>query len=254
MRLGAALPFADLAGGPMTSTSLADAARTIEGLGFSSIWTFDAVGRGFILPDPLMALTIAAGATAKVELGTGIMQLPIRSVPEVAHRLFTLELVASGRVLFGVGPGSTAADFKVFGGNFDSRFDDFDEQWVELQTWVRTGAIGNRDLTPWASVIGGPTLMLAGWRGSWVERAAAESSGWIASAVYADDDQLADGIARYRAAGGERAIVTNVQVQADTGPAIDRLHRLGELGFDDAVVLDLTPSEERLAEIRSALT
>lgn len=254
MRLGAALPFADLAGGPMTSTSLADAARTIEGLGYSSIWTFDAVGRGFILPDPLMALTIAAGATTTAELGTGIMQLPIRSVPEVAHRLFTLELVASGRVLFGVGPGSTAADFKAFGGSFETRFDDFDQQWDELQIWVRTGANGEHDLSPWPAVIDGPTLMLAGWRGSWVERAAAESSGWIASAVYADDDQLADGIARYRDAGGERAVVTNLQVPAEMGPAIDRLHRLEELGFDDAVVLDLTPSEERLAAIRSALS
>lgn len=254
MRLGAALPVTDLAGGPLGPNSLADAARTIEQLGYSSIWTFDAVGRGFILPDPLMALVAAAGATERVELGTGIMQLPIRNVAEVAHRLFTLELTAPGRVLFGVGPGSTKADFEAFGGNFAKRFEIFEQQWADLQTWVRDGALDERNLSPWPSVVGGPTLMLAGWRGRWVERAAADSSGWIASAVYADDDQLADGIGRYRDGGGQRAIVTNIQVGKDLGPTIDRLARLSELGFDDAVVLDLTPSEERLAAIQSALT
>jgi len=266
MRLGAALPFAAFGGGPPGVNSFAEAATAIEELGYSSIWTLDAVGRGFMLPDPLMALTVVAGATERVELGTGIMQLPIRNVVEVAHRVFTLELVAPGRVLFGVGPGSTARDFEVFANDsgdrsadrssdrltdrFSDRFADFDRQWSELQQWVRDGKVGERDLSPWPAVLGGPTLMLAGWRGRWVERAAAESQGWIASAVYADDDQLADGIARYRAGGGQRAVVTNIQVGEDLAPTLNRLARLAAMGFDDAVVLDLTPSRERLEAIR----
>lgn len=252
MRLGAALPLASLGGGPPSATSFAEAATAIEELGYSSIWTFDAVGRGFMLPDPLMALTVAAGATEQIELGTGIMQLPIRNVAEVAHRLFTLELLAPGRVLFGVGPGSTARDFEVFGGDYATRFAVFDRQWRELQGWIADGRLDERDLHPWASVVGRPSLLLAGWRGRWVERAAAESSGWVASAAYADDEQLADGLSRYREAGGRRAVVTNIQVAEDPAPAIERLHRLAGLGFDDGVVLDLTPSRERLATIRSS--
>lgn len=254
MRLGAALPLADLSGGPPGPTSFAEAARTIEDLGYASIWTFDAVGRGFMLPDPLMALTVAAGVTERVELGTGIMQLPIRNVVEVAHRVLTLELLAPGRILFGVGPGSTERDFELFGGDFNRRFADFEQQWEELGQWIRDGRLGERDLHPWPSVLGGPTLMLAGWRGRWVERAAVESSGWIASAMYADDDQLADGVARFRAAGGLRAVVTNIQAGEDLAPTIDRLTKLAELGFDDAVVLDLTPRRDRLAAIREAMT
>ncbi|MGI9612820.1 MAG: LLM class flavin-dependent oxidoreductase [Acidimicrobiales bacterium] len=263
MRLGAALTSTALDGSPMTGDSFARSASGIEEAGYSSIWTFDAVGRGFMLPDPLMALTAAAAATEHVELGTGIMQLPIRNVAEVAHRVFTLELLAPGRVLFGVGPGSTERDFEVFGGHpsnvtgsadaFASRFADFDEQWVELQRWIGDGKLGDRDLSPAPELLGGPSLMLAGWHGRWVERAAAEAAGWIASAVYADDEQLADGIARYRNAGGERAIVTNIQVGEDLAPTIDRIGRFAELGFDDAVVLDLTPSRERLDTIRASL-
>lgn len=56
MRLGAALPIADLSGGSLKPGSMARAAKIIERLGYSSIWSFDAVGRGFMLPDPLMGL------------------------------------------------------------------------------------------------------------------------------------------------------------------------------------------------------
>ena len=253
MRLGAALPMTDLGGGPPGPESFASSARTLESLGYSSIWVFDAVGRGFVLPDPLMALLVAAQATERVELGTGVMQLPIRNVVEVAHRLFSLELLAPGRLLLGVGPGSTAKDFETFGGDFGSRFAAFDEQWDELRALVAEGRVGDRDLTPWPSVLGGPSLLLAGWRGRWIERAAAESAGWVASAMYADDDQLADGLARFRGAGGERAVVTNLQIGDDLAPAIDRVGRLAGLGFDDVVVFDLTPTPARLATVRDAV-
>ena len=257
MRLGSALTIAPIDGTGESDAGgggvLARSSAVLEELGYDSIWVFDAVGRGFLLPDPLMALTAAAVATDRVELGTGIMQLPIRNEIEVAHRLLTLELVAPGRVLFGVGPGSTERDFEVFGGSFQDRFDTFERQWRDLQALVGDGKVGDRDLSPPPAALGGPTLMLAGWRGRWVERAATESDGWIASAVYADDDQLADGIERYRTAGGERAVVTNLQVGDDLAPAVDRLGRLAALGFDDAVVFDLTPSRDRLAALRESV-
>ncbi|MEM7287972.1 MAG: LLM class flavin-dependent oxidoreductase [Actinomycetota bacterium] len=249
MRLGFALPFADLAGGPLGPTSWADAARTAEALGYSSVWTFDAVGRGFMLPDPLMALAAAGAATERIELGTGIMQLPIRNVVEVAHRLFTLEVLTPGRVLFGVGPGSTEADFTVYGGDYGRRFDTFEEQWAQLRELVAAGRIAARDLNAWPHTLGGPALMLAGWRGGWVERAATESAGWIASGMYADDAQLAEGLARYRDAGGGRAVVTNVQAGEDLGPVIDRINHLGDVGFDDVVAIDFTVSAERMDAI-----
>ncbi|MEM7324140.1 MAG: LLM class flavin-dependent oxidoreductase [Actinomycetota bacterium] len=249
MRLGYVLPFTDLGGGPLRPSSWADAAVAAEVLGYRSVWTFDAIGRGFMLPDPLMALSAVASATNRLELGTGIMQLPIRNTIEVAHRVFTLEVLAPGRVLFGVGPGSTEADFVTYGGSYTDRFDTFEGQWADLRTLVATGRVGERDLHAWPGVLGGPALLLAGWHGRWVERAAAESAGWIASGMNADDAQLADGLARYRDAGGGRAVVTNIQVGEDTGPAVERINRLGEMGFDDVVVVDLNPTDDRLAAV-----
>lgn len=237
----------------MGPDSLADGAATLERLGYRSIWVFDAVGRGFILPDPFMALAVAATVTDRVELGSGIIQLPIRNVAEVAHRAFTLSLIAGPRVLFGIGPGSTEADFLTFGADFRTRFSRFDQQRRELQQWLDDGSHDGRSLSPWPAAEGGPQLLLAGWRGPWVERAATESAGWIASGANADDATLADAIDRYRQAGGRRAIVTNVQVGAEVAPVVDRLHHLAELGFDDAVIFDLTPSEDRLAQVRRSV-
>ncbi len=258
MRLGAALTGAPIGGGGPGPGTIADAARRLEAIGFRSLWVFDAVGRGFMLPDPLQALTTAAAVTSPaVELGTGVLQLPIRNPAEVAHRVLSLRMESGPRVLLGVGPGSTADDFTAFaspdgvGASYHDRFGRFERQLAELRSFLTSGEHEGRRLSPWPSVTGGLELYLAGWRGRWVERAATEAAGWIASGVYADDQALAEAIARFRRFGGRRAIVTNLQVGDDPGPTIERLHRLAAMGFDDAVVLDPAPTEERLARIRA---
>jgi hypothetical protein len=96
-------------------------------------------------------------------------------------------------------------------------------------------------------------MMLGAWRGGWVERAATDADGWIASAEHGDDATLAAALKRFRSAGGQRAVVSNVQAGPDLAPTIDRLHHLGSLGFDDAVVLDLTPTVDRYTELRTAI-
>ena len=71
MRLGALLtPAGD------HPDHLVNEARAIESAGFDSIWSAHAMGRGLMMHDPLLALTAAAAVTTRVELGTGILQLP----------------------------------------------------------------------------------------------------------------------------------------------------------------------------------
>ena len=252
MRLGAALPILGIDGRPVGPRDFADGARLLERLGFASVWVFDAVGRGFMLPDPLMALCVAATVTERVELGSGVLQLPIRRTTELAHRALTLHLLAGGRLLLGVGPGSTEADFQAFGGDFASRMQRFAGELPRFRELLLTGKAEGTDLTPWPAAAGGPKLLYAAWRGSWVERAAAEADGWVASAAHNDDATLADALSRFRDAGGERAVVTNLRLGAEIGPAVERLSHFRELGFDDAVVLDLSASEERFASLREA--
>jgi alkanesulfonate monooxygenase SsuD/methylene tetrahydromethanopterin reductase-like flavin-dependent oxidoreductase (luciferase family) len=252
VRLGAALPISAGDGSAPADRAFADNAALLEQLGYASVWVFDAIARGFMLPDPLMALTVAATVTERVELGTGVVQLPLRNTVELAHRALTLHHIAAGRFIFGVGPGSTQQDFRAVGASYGERFRRFNEELPRLRRLLRTGADGEVDLTPWTS--GGPRLVLGAWRGPMVTRAATEADGWVASAAYNDDGVLADGLARFRDAGGQRAIVTNIDVPSDVGAAIGRLRALEAIGFDDAVVFDRRPAEDRFRAIREAVS
>lgn len=247
MRVGAILSITPGDGRPMYGRHFADAARMIEQSGLSSAWTFDAIGRGMMLPDPLQALTVAATVTDRIELGTGVLQLPLRNVSEVAHRALMVHLLAVGRLLFGVGCGSTASDFSAFGADYAGRMARFDEQVPALQMALRTGHVNGVDLAPWPCAVGGPKLLIGAWLGPWVTRAATDYDGWIASAAKTagGDEAIAERLVRYRAAGGRRAIVTNVHAGADIGPTLDRLDQFAALGFDDAVVFDLALDARR---------
>ncbi|HKA02945.1 MAG TPA: LLM class flavin-dependent oxidoreductase, partial [Acidimicrobiales bacterium] len=151
MRLGAAIPVTTTSGAPPGPRDLASAARRLEDLGYASLWTFDPIGRGFMLPDALMTLAVAATVTERVELGSGVVQLPLRNTVELAHRALTLHHLSAGRLLFGIGPGSTRDDFQAVGADFDGRFRTFMEEWPRLRRLLTTGADDSIDLTPWST-------------------------------------------------------------------------------------------------------
>jgi alkanesulfonate monooxygenase SsuD/methylene tetrahydromethanopterin reductase-like flavin-dependent oxidoreductase (luciferase family) len=257
-------------GSTFGASSLADAARGIEAAGFESAWTFDSVGRGNIRPDPLMALAVAATVTRGIELGTGIIQVPLRNPVELAQRVLTAHLVSGGRLLLGVGSGSTAGDFAALGLDFESRFRRLDESLAVMRRLWAGESVNGASLAPvWPSVLGGPPLLIGSWAGSrWIERAAREFDGWIGSGARSNWRSVREGITRFRGFGGKRAVITNVRVALDsptaspTGPedpfdlkcprevARERLHLLREWGFDDIVLVPERHAAEHLHELR----
>ena len=74
MRLGALL-------GPVAQSQnpqeLAQQARSYAAEGFDSLWSAQAIGRGFMITDPFVTLAVAASVTEDVELGTAVLQLPL---------------------------------------------------------------------------------------------------------------------------------------------------------------------------------
>ncbi len=249
MRLGALL-------GPVLDTGpneLADQARQLEAAGYESLWSAQAIGRGFMITDPLIALTVAATVTTAIELGTAIVQLPLYHPTDLAHRVLSLQQVTGPRLLLGVGAGSTEHDFDAFERDFRVRFREFDESLTELEVAFQTGANATAELSPWRSVEGGPPIYFGTWSGG-VERAATQFAGWIASGHYRTPDELEEALKRYRGArsdGGGRAIVSTIQLPArkSLGEVADLLGRFEEMGFDDAVVMFLpggvSPEEVR---------
>ena len=122
-----------------------------------------------------------------------------------------------------------------------------------LRTLLKTGRAGNVDLAPWPLTGQVPPPMFLGTWGRNVETAARDYEGWIASAHYRTDDQLAPVIGKFRAAGGKRAIVTNLEVpdNGDLETVAKRLERQAELGFDDAVLAFNSPTDKLLRELRA---
>jgi alkanesulfonate monooxygenase SsuD/methylene tetrahydromethanopterin reductase-like flavin-dependent oxidoreductase (luciferase family) len=256
-RFGIALPSGGRSSPALGAQSLADAARQIEAAGFQSAWAFDAIGRGFLLADPLIALSIAATVTRHLELGTGVLQVPLRNPVELAQRVLTTHLVSGGRLRLGVGAGSTAADFQALGLDFASRFRRLDESLSIMRRLWAGERVNGASLAPvWPDARGGPPVLIGSWAGSrWIERAAREFDGWVGSGARSSWRLLREGIARFRGLGGRRAIVTNVVVDVQDGQASpdgpddpcdlrcpkdgarERLQRLRELGFDEIVLV-----------------
>ena len=271
MRLGVTQASSRSDGSALTGDALTAGAQLVEQVGFDSLWCFDAIGRGFILPDPLIGVSVAASVTSRLEVGTCILQVPLRRPVELAHRILTAHLVCGGRLLLGVGAGSPKTDFDAVGLDYDRRMEAFDEALAIMRRLWRGEQVGAADLTPWPATVGGPPVLIGSWSGQrWIPRAAREFDGWIASAAKTSFRTLAGGIGRFRAAGGTRAIVTNIVVDlaAATTPLDDdapfhlrcapeaaaaRLRRLADLGFDDAVLVPRPATDAHLAAMRALL-
>src|SRR5919108_4937820 len=184
MRLGLALPTTTPDGRPLTGAALIAGARAVERAGFDSLWCFDSIGRGFMIPDPLIAVSVVATATERLNVGTGILQVPLRRPVELAHRVLAAHLICGDRLLLGVGAGSTRADFEAIGVDFEARMRALDEAVAVMRRLWRGEQVGGASLTPWPATLGGPPVLIGSWRGQhWIARAAKEFDGRIASAA-----------------------------------------------------------------------
>jgi alkanesulfonate monooxygenase SsuD/methylene tetrahydromethanopterin reductase-like flavin-dependent oxidoreductase (luciferase family) len=269
VRLGLALPNAASGGGPLTGAALIASARAIERAGFDSLWCFDSIGRGHMIPDPLIAVSVVAAVTERLTVGTGILQVPLRRPVELAHRILATHLICGGRLLLGVGAGSSQPDFDAVGVDFATRMQQMDDALVLMRRLWRGEKVGDAQLQPWPSTLGGPKLLIGSWAGSsWIPRAAKEFDGWIGSGARSSVAKLREGIKRFREAGGTRAIATNIPVdlEAATEPLVDdgqfhlrcdgktaaeRLRMLADLGFDDAVLVTRRTGDADLAALRA---
>ena len=108
MRLGVSLGYDNSEA--ITPATYFGALRLAEQVGFESLWFFDAIGRGRFRPDPLSGLAAAAALTERIEIGTCILQVPLRHPVELAHRILGVHFMAGGRLRLGVGAGSNEGD------------------------------------------------------------------------------------------------------------------------------------------------
>ena len=196
---------------PSDPAQLAEQARRLEGEGYDSIWSAQAMGRGFMMTDPFVALSVAAGVTQRVALGTAILQLPLYNPTDTALKAISLHGASNGRFVLGVGAGSTESDYIIHRENFGGRFASFELCLERLRQTLADGSANGGTI----GTQGGPPIFFGTW-GKNVARAAAEFDGWIASGMHRTPAQCAEALVGYRNSGGQRAIVSTIRVMPDT--------------------------------------
>ncbi len=236
---------------------MADYARRIEAAGFPGIWVGDSMGRGRPTLDPLTALAALAAVTDRVELGVGVLQVSLRHPVELAHRVQSVQALASGRLVLGVGSGSTRDDFELLGLDYDSRFRTLRASLDTMRRVWRGEPINNGTLSVWPGCEGGPPILIGAWRSPrWIGYAAREFQGWTPSGRFSSWEDLETGMRIFREAGGTNAVLANVAVDFENRPesaglaeatnvalvcppdeARRRIKRMEALGFDEVLLV-----------------
>jgi alkanesulfonate monooxygenase SsuD/methylene tetrahydromethanopterin reductase-like flavin-dependent oxidoreductase (luciferase family) len=142
--------------------------------------------------EPLIALSIAAGATRRIRLLTSILLAPNRETTLLARQAASLDALSGGRLSLGVGVGVRPDDYLATGHDFHQRGRLFDEQLATLRRiWAGEplgegiGPVGPAPAKP-----GGPELLIGGYLPVVARRVAAWGDGFMAPGG-GEHDQMA---------------------------------------------------------------
>ena len=125
------------------------------------------------------ALAAVIDRSGDMELATTVSLVSLRGPVPLAKTLAALDLLSGGRVIAGVGPGSSERDYNAVGVPYEERWKRFDEATAILRALLRDDS----PLAPAPRRSGGVPL----WIGSWgskagLRRVARLGDGWFASA------------------------------------------------------------------------
>lgn len=139
MKFGLHLPQLGRAASPERIASIAILA---EELGFDDVWVSDHVavptsfeGIPSFFPEPVPLLSAAAAHTQRVGLGTSVIVPAYRNPMHFAKQWATLDWLAPGRTILGIGAGWLAEEFAALGVPFEERgrrLDDYIDGWRAL--------------------------------------------------------------------------------------------------------------------------
>jgi alkanesulfonate monooxygenase SsuD/methylene tetrahydromethanopterin reductase-like flavin-dependent oxidoreductase (luciferase family) len=129
--------------------------------------------------DGLTALAAVVDRTGSMELATTVSLVSLRGPVPLAKALVALDVLSDGRVVAGVGPGSSERDYDAVGVPLDDRWKRFDDATAELRALLQEDS----PLAPAPRRKGGIPV----WIGSWgskagLRRVARLGDGWLASA------------------------------------------------------------------------
>jgi alkanesulfonate monooxygenase SsuD/methylene tetrahydromethanopterin reductase-like flavin-dependent oxidoreductase (luciferase family) len=192
MEAGVHLPQIEFAGEGLSLRRLADAVEAARANGFAAVSVNDHFLFGAPWLDGLTALAAVAERSEPMTLATTVSLAALRGPVPLAKAVATLDILSGGRVIAGVGAGSSRSDYDALGAGFESRWQRFDEAVTLLRALLggaEPPAGGRHFAVPEARLLpvprpGGAVPL---WVGSWgsaagMRRVARLGDGWLASA------------------------------------------------------------------------
>ena len=191
MELGTHLPLMEFAGEGQSLARIRGVAEAARDCGFAAVSAND----HFVFSTPWLdgptALAAVIEHTAPLELATTVSLLSLRGPVPLAKSLAAIDRLSGGRLIAGVGPGSSERDYDAVGIAFDDRWPRFEEAVALLRSLLAgdpvTGSerfgVPDAPLAPAPERPGGVPI----WIGSWgspagLRRVARLADGWLASA------------------------------------------------------------------------
>ncbi len=201
MEFGAHLPLIDFDGRPWSLERLRAYAATAERLGFKYLCVNDHLAFARPWLDCLTALAAVLEISGSMRLVTSVALPVVRGPVALAKSLAALDVLSGGRLIVGLGPGSSARDYAAVGVPFEERWRRFDETVRVMRSLLVRGepefrgryySTEGMKLEPYPQQQPGPPL----WIGSWgseagLRRAARFGDGWLASAYNTTPERFA---------------------------------------------------------------
>lgn len=192
MDFGVHLPLIGFDERPVTLNWLAAYVQTAAQLGFQAVAANDHLVFSRPWLDGPTALAAVLAWTGSMTLMTTVALPVVRGPVALAKTLAAVDLLSGGRLVVGVGPGSSARDYAAVGLDFEERWQRLDEAIAALRSLWRedsapfAGRFYSTDgirLEPYPVQPDGPPI----WVGSWgseagLRRVARRADGWLASA------------------------------------------------------------------------
>ena len=209
-------------------------AERAEELGYESLWVWDHILLGvdpcFPIIDSLTLLSAVAARTNTINLGTGILILPVRNPVLLAKQVMTIDQISNGRLSLGVAAGWYKREFDAVGVDFHERGKIMDrnldilnalmtEDWVEGEYGPHV--LRKARMFPKSVQKPRPPLLIGGYVDRVLKRAAVKGDGWLTyfylpEAFTADWTKVCDFAAK---AGKDPATLTSCnQLPIAVGP------------------------------------
>lgn len=245
---------------------VAEIARAAEAAGYESLWIPEhpVIPVGFKTPvpgggklpehygrwvDPFVALTIAAAATKRLKLGTGICLLPEREPLITAKTVATLDLYSGGRVILGVGAGWLREETEAMGASFGNRWKRLRETTEAMRVaWTEAEPSYNGELVRFPALRCEPKpvqkpyppILLGAHGPKAIERVARTYDGWMPLVQNAEafkrDVTTLKKLAATNGRNPDALQITAIVDPREDGPSVEELRAYKQAGASRVMV------------------